>query len=42
MLDIREDFHVHSSYNDHSSPDLTVKNALEKAARDRNEDGGFY
>ena len=33
MLDIREDFHVHSSYNDHSSPDLTVKNALEKAAQ---------
>jgi histidinol phosphatase-like PHP family hydrolase len=32
VLDIREDFHVHSSYNDHSSPDLTVKNALEKAA----------
>lgn len=33
MLDIREDFHVHSSYNDHSSPDLTVKNALEKAVQ---------
>ena len=32
MLDIKEDYHVHSSYNDHSSPDLTVKNALEKAA----------
>jgi histidinol phosphatase-like PHP family hydrolase len=33
VLDIREDYHVHSSYNDHSSPDLTVKNALEKAAQ---------
>jgi putative hydrolase len=33
VLDIREDYHVHSSYNDHSSPDLTVKNALDKAAQ---------
>jgi putative hydrolase len=33
VLDIREDYHVHSSYNDHSSSDLTVKNALEKAGQ---------
>jgi putative hydrolase len=28
VLDIKEDYHVHASYNDHSAPDLTVKNAL--------------
>jgi putative hydrolase len=33
VLDKREDYHVHSSYNDHSSPDLTVKNALETAEK---------
>lgn len=33
MLDLKEDYHVHSSYNDHSSPDLTVKNALETAEK---------
>jgi putative hydrolase len=32
MLDILEDYHVHSSYNDHSALDLTVKNALDRAA----------
>ena len=32
MLDILEDYHVHSSYNDHSASDLTVKNALDRAA----------
>jgi histidinol phosphatase-like PHP family hydrolase len=31
-LDILEDYHVHSSYNDHSALDLTVKNALGRAA----------
>jgi putative hydrolase len=31
-LDILEDYHVHSSYNDHSALDLTVKNALDRAA----------
>ena len=31
-LDILEDYHVHSSYNDHSASDLTVKNALDRAA----------
>jgi putative hydrolase len=33
VLDLKEDYHVHSSYNDHSSPDLTVKNALEAAEK---------
>jgi putative hydrolase len=33
VLDTREDYHVHSSYNDHSSPDLTVKKALETAEK---------
>ena len=32
MLDILEDYHVHSNYNDHSALDLTVKNALDRAA----------
>jgi putative hydrolase len=31
MLDIHEDYHVHSSYNDHSASDLTIKNALNRA-----------
>jgi putative hydrolase len=33
VLDTKEDYHVHSSYNDHSAPDLTVKNALETAEK---------
>jgi putative hydrolase len=33
VLDLKEDYHVHSSYNDHSSPDMTVKNALETAEK---------
>jgi putative hydrolase len=33
VLDPKEDYHVHSSYNDHSSPDLTVRNALETAEK---------
>ena len=31
MLDIHKDYHVHSSYNDHSASDLTIKNALTRA-----------
>jgi histidinol phosphatase-like PHP family hydrolase len=31
MLDIHEDYHVHSNYNDHSAADLTVTNALNRA-----------
>jgi putative hydrolase len=31
MLDILEDYHVHSNFNDHSALDLTVKNALDRA-----------
>jgi putative hydrolase len=33
VLDPKEDYHVHSSYNDHSSPDMTVKNVLETAEK---------
>jgi putative hydrolase len=33
VLDPKEDYHVHSSYNDHSSPNLTVRNALETAEK---------
>jgi putative hydrolase len=33
VLDPKEDYHVHSGYNDHSSPDLTVRNALETAEK---------
>ena len=33
MLDTKEDYHVHSSYNDHSASDLTVKNALDTAEK---------
>jgi putative hydrolase len=31
MLDIHEDYHVHSNYNDHSASDLTISNALDRA-----------
>ena len=31
MLNIKEDFHVHTSYNDHSSPDLNIASAVRYA-----------
>lgn len=31
MLNIREDFHVHTSYNDHSALDLNVESAVQYA-----------
>ena len=31
MLNIKEDFHVHTSYNDHSAPDLNVVSAVKYA-----------
>ena len=31
MINIKEDFHVHTSYNDHSSPDLNVASAVRYA-----------
>jgi putative hydrolase len=31
LLDVHEDYHVHSNYNDHSASDLTVNNALNRA-----------
>jgi histidinol phosphatase-like PHP family hydrolase len=30
-LNIKEDYHVHCNYNDHSAPDLTIRNALRRA-----------
>jgi putative hydrolase len=30
-LNIREDYHVHCNYNDHSAPDLTIQNVLIRA-----------
>lgn len=33
MLNIKEDYHVHCNYNDHSSADLTVQNALKQAEK---------
>jgi putative hydrolase len=31
MLSIKEDYHIHCNYNDHSSPDLTVSNVVKYA-----------
>lgn len=31
MLNIKEDYHVHSNYNDHSAPDLNINNAVKQA-----------
>jgi putative hydrolase len=31
LLNIKEDFHVHTSYNDHSAPDLNVASAVKYA-----------
>jgi histidinol phosphatase-like PHP family hydrolase len=33
LLDTKEDYHVHSNYNDHSAPDLTVKNVIDRASK---------
>jgi putative hydrolase len=30
-LNIKEDYHVHCNYNDHSSPDLTIRNVIRRA-----------
>ena len=30
-MNTKEDYHIHCSYNDHSSPDLTVENIIKKA-----------
>jgi putative hydrolase len=32
-LNLKEDYHVHCNYNDHSAPDLTIKNAIRQANR---------
>jgi putative hydrolase len=31
MLSMKEDYHIHCNYNDHSSPDLTVSNVVKYA-----------
>ena len=31
MLNLKEDYHVHTNYNDHSSPDLNVESAVRYA-----------
>ena len=33
IMNLREDYHVHTNYNDHSDSDLTVKNVVEEAER---------
>jgi putative hydrolase len=30
-LNLKEDYHVHCNYNDHSAPDLTIKNVIKQA-----------
>jgi putative hydrolase len=30
-LNIKEDYHVHCNYNDHSAPDLTIRNVVKRA-----------
>jgi histidinol phosphatase-like PHP family hydrolase len=32
-LNLREDYHVHCNYNDHSAPDLTIKNVVMQAEK---------
>jgi histidinol phosphatase-like PHP family hydrolase len=31
LLNIKEDFHIHCNYNDHSSKDLTIENIIKQA-----------
>jgi len=33
IMNLREDYHIHTNYNDHSDSDLTVKNVVEEAER---------
>ena len=33
QLNIKEDYHVHCNYNDHSAADLTIQNVLKYAKR---------
>jgi histidinol phosphatase-like PHP family hydrolase len=33
MLNVKEDYHVHCNYNDHSSADLTIPNAVRQAEK---------
>lgn len=32
-MNLKEDYHVHCNYNDHSAPDLTIKNVIRQAER---------
>jgi histidinol phosphatase-like PHP family hydrolase len=32
-LNLKEDYHIHCNYNDHSSPDLTISNVVHRAEK---------
>jgi putative hydrolase len=32
-MNLREDYHIHTNYNDHSSPDLTIANVVKRAEK---------
>ena len=32
-MNLKEDYHIHCNYNDHSAPDLTIKNVIRQAER---------
>jgi putative hydrolase len=32
-MNLKEDYHIHTNYNDHSAPNLTVKNIIKEAER---------
>ena len=33
LLDLKKDYHVHCNYNDHSTPDLTIKNVVKQGEK---------
>jgi putative hydrolase len=33
QLDKDQDYHIHCNYNDHSAPDLTIKNVIARAEK---------
>ncbi|MGE5634240.1 MAG: PHP domain-containing protein, partial [Deltaproteobacteria bacterium] len=32
-MNLKEDYHIHTNYNDHSASNLTVKNIIKEAER---------
>ena len=32
-MNLKEDYHIHTNYNNHSASNLTVKNVVQKAER---------